>query len=466
MVSFVVAAPTSGSGKTVLTMGLIAALTARGHTVHPAKVGPDYIDPAYLTAAAGHPAVNLDLWAMRPALVDALARRENLIVEGVMGLFDGPATGEGSTADVARRLQRPIVLAVSAERQSHSVAALVHGFTTFDPSLTIAGTILTKVASTRHEAMLRSALSAANLACLGALPRDAALNLDSRHLGLHQAGEHANLAALIETAATAVARHCDLAALERLGGPVAVEHLGGPAAVEHLGGPAALERPGGPAATAVAKHDGPAAMAAPCAPLPPLGQRIAIARDAAFTFAYPHILDGWHAAGATLHPFSPLAGEAPDPTADAIVLPGGYPELHAGALAAAPAWRNGLADAATRGALIYGECGGYMALGQTLIDANGTPHPMAGLLPVVTSFAARRRTLGYRRLTHRGGLFPAAARGHEFHYATEVSRADGLPPLFEAADTAGAPLGPIGLQRGRIAGSFAHVIDRTEPQPG
>lgn len=423
MVSFVVAAPASGSGKTVTTLGLVAALVRRGHDVQPAKVGPDYLDTAWLAAAAGRPAVNLDPWAMRPALLASLAAHDHLVVEGVMGLFDGPSSGRGSTADLARSLGLPVVLVVSAERQSHSVAALAHGFATFDPAVGVAGVVLTKVASARHESMLVGALGRAGIACFGAIARDRALALPARHLGLAQPGERADLAEAVAAIAERVAGQVDLAALER------------------------LER-------------GPHLPAPPPPPLPPLGSRIAIAQDAAFGFTYAHHLAGWRAAGASVHPFSPLAGEAPDPAADAIVLPGGYPELFAGRLAAASAWRDGLARAAAAGVTVYGECGGYMALGRALVDGEGTAHAMAGLLPVTTSFAHPRRTLGYRRLAHDGTLFPPALLGHEFHYATVAAEG---PPLFRAADTDGAPLGPIGTRIGRVAGSFAHVIDIAGP---
>ncbi|MBJ3777308.1 cobyrinate a,c-diamide synthase [Acuticoccus mangrovi] len=424
--SFLVAAPASGSGKTVTTTGILAALARRGVPVAPAKVGPDYIDPGYLAAAARVPAVNLDLWAMRPALARHLARRAALVVEGVMGLFDGPSSGSGSSADVAKRFGLPVVLVVNAERQSHSVAALVHGFATFDPKVRLAGVILTRVASPRHAAMLGDALSERATPLLGMIPRDAALALPSRHLGLTQAVEDPDLAARIAAIADVVAAHCDLDALASLA-------------------TAAPETP-----------DAPDDAGAP-PPLPPFGSRIAIARDAAFAFAYPHLLDGWHRAGASLHPFSPLAGEAPDGAADAIFLPGGYPELHAGSLAAAPLWRDGLVAAARRGAVVYGECGGYMALGERLIDADGIAHRMAGLLPVTTSFAEPRRTLGYRRFTHDGPLFPRALKGHEFHYARVVG-AEG-EPLFQVEDTGGDPLGPMGSRVGRVGGSFGHVID-------
>ncbi|WP_226575173.1 cobyrinate a,c-diamide synthase [Acuticoccus sediminis] len=418
---FIVAAPQSGSGKTVVTTGLIAALVARGHSVHPAKVGPDYIDTAFLAAAAGRPALNLDLWAMRPTLVAALANHDSLVVEGVMGLFDGPSGGVGSTADVARLLALPIILVVDASRQSQSIAALVHGFATFDKTVKIAGVILTRVGSVKHARMLREALSATEIPCLGTIPRDERLSFPSRHLGLYQAGEYADITSRIDTIGRIIAGTVDIAAIEALDGP-------------------------------------PRAAPALPEPLPPPGQRIAIASDQAFSFTYTHILDGWRSKGATLHPFSPLGDEAPDDSADAIVLPGGYPELHAGRLAAGTRWKAGVAGAAARGALVIGECGGYMALGETLVDAEGTPHAMAGLLPITTSFADPHRTLGYRELKHDSGLLPARTlRGHEFHYATVEKEG---PPLFEASDADGKSLGAIGTRLGTVCGSFAHVIDQ------
>lgn len=424
--SLLVAAPASASGKTVVTVGLVRALALRGLPVRAAKVGPDYIDPGFLAAAAGAPAVNLDPWAMRPALLDHLAADACLVVEGVMGLFDGAASGVGSSADVARRLGLPVVLVVDARRQSQSVAALVHGFATFDPAIHVAGVILTRVAGPRHERMLRAALAGGAVPCLGAIAHEARLALPSRHLGLEQAVERTDLEARVDAIARVVADHCDIATLAAL---------------------AAAPAPAAPAAP-------------PPAALPPLGQRIAFARDEAFGFVYPHLLEGWCRAGASLHPFSPLAGEAPDGTADAVFLPGGYPELHAGRLAATPAWREGLRAAARAGARIYGECGGYMALGEGLIDGDGTRHAMAGLLPVVTSFARPRRTLGYRQLVHHGTMFPRHLRGHEFHYATVAAEG---PPLFRAADSTGADLGTMGTVHGAVAGSFVHLIDVAGP---
>lgn len=416
----IVAAPASGSGKTVVTLGLLRALRNRGLDIGSAKVGPDYIDPCYHEAATGHPSVNIDGWAMAPDTVRGLLaglESRNILIEGVMGLFDGPEEGEGSTADIARMLNVPVVLVIDASHQAQSVAALVRGFATHRQGVSIAGVIFNRVASQRHADMLRRAMAELAIPVLGAVMRNESLALPSRHLGLVQAREHDALDTFVATAARIIAGDVDLDALLALMRPLA-------------GRGAALA-------------------------LPPLGSRIAIARDDAFAFLYPHIVRAWRNAGAEIGFFSPLADETPDAKADAIFLPGGYPELHAGKIAAAKSCLGALAKS---GALIYGECGGFMVLGDYLVDAAGARHAMAGLLPLGTSFAARRRQLGYRRLFHGGALpFPPHLRGHEFHYSTIDWQGDAAP-LFHAEDAAGRSLGPMGLQRGRVMGSYAHVI--------
>lgn len=423
----ILAAPSSGSGKTVLSLALIRALRDRGVAVSSAKTGPDYIDPAFHAAASGRDCVNLDPFAMRPPLIRELASiqaegADLLIVEGVMGLFDGAANGTGSTADLAALLGLPVVLVVDAAKQAQSVAALVRGFRDHRADATISGVILNRVGSERHRAMLETALAAVGMPVLGAVPRADALQLGERHLGLVQAGEHADLAVFLENAAAHVATHVDLAALVRAATPV---------------------------------EPVPAASR-----LPPPGQRLAIARDVAFAFAYPHLLDGWRAQGAELSFFSPLADEAPEPDADAVFLPGGYPELHGGALAAASRFKTGMRAAQARDALIYGECGGYMVLGDGLVDAAGNRHAMLGLLPLETSFEKRRLHLGYRRLDALAGLpFGTGLAAHEFHYASIVSEGS-AERLFRARDALDEDLGEIGLRRANVMGSFAHVIDR------
>lgn len=423
----VIAAPSSGSGKTLVTLGLLRALARAGYKVGSAKAGPDYIDPRFHESATGHSCVNLDAWAMRHDLVGELAVRAAedkglLVIEGVMGLFDGAETGEGSTADLAGLLGFPIILVVDALRQSQSAAALVRGFSSHRADCRIAGVIFNKVATDRHESILRTAMQPLGIPVLGCVRNVYELEVPSRHLGLVQAQEHENLERFIETAADMVTAAIDVDDLCTLA-------------------------------------EGTAPETADSASLAPLGQTIAVADDRAFAFSYPHLLSGWRRAGVDIRPFSPLNDEAPAPGTDAIYLPGGYPELHAARLAGNATFLKGLRAAAEAGVLIYGECGGFMVLGDTLIDADGESHQMSGLLPVVTSFEKRKLHLGYRELECLGPLpFGKAMRGHEFHYSTLVSQGEG-EALFQARDAAGRDLGKIGLRAGRVMGSYAHIID-------
>jgi cobyrinic acid a,c-diamide synthase len=431
----ILASAASGSGKTTLTLGLLRHLCKGGRRVAAAKAGPDYIDPGFLAAASGRPCRNLDAWAMRretiAALVAALERESDLVLcEGAMGLFDGAGKiGQGSTADLAAITGWPVVLVVDVAGQSGSAAALLRGFNSHRPDVPLAGVIFNRVGGPRHAAMLESSVRMAlpQLPILGHVPRHAELALPERHLGLVQATEHGDLERFLDRAGDLVATAIDVTALAAL------------ACASHL------------------------ASVAPARPLDPLGQRIAVARDVAFAFAYPAVIDGWREAGATLDFFSPLADEAPSASADAVYLPGGYPELHAGKLADNRHFRDGLRAAARRGATIYGECGGYMAMGRGLVDAAGARHAMADLLPLETSFAERRRQLGYRalRLETGGplGRAGAAFRGHEFHYATVLAEGDGAA-LFAVSDADGAALGAMGRAEGRVLGSFLHIVDR------
>ena len=428
--AFILAAPASGSGKTVLCAGLLAHVRKGGRAVRAFKAGPDYIDPGYHRMASGHDCVNLDPWGMRPGTLArrlaALSAGADLVIgEGAMGLFDGAREGTGSTADLAARLGLPVVLVVDTRGQGASVAALVEGFVNHRHDVAVAGVILNRVASAAHERLLRDALDARSIAVFGAVPRADALSLPSRHLGLVQACESGR--AWVEEAAAAVARSVDTDALAALARPLQAE----------------AEAPG--------------------AAIPSLGQRVAVARDEAFGFCYEALMEDWRDAGAEIVPFSPLADEAPDAVADAVYLPGGYPELHAGRIAGAERFLTGLRAAAARGAVLFGECGGYMVLGRGLTDADGRRHAMAGLLPLETSFQERKLTLGYRRarLAADGPLGKAGTgySGHEFHYCRVVSEETDRP-LFAAADATGAPLGDAGMTVGTVSGSFIHLIDR------
>ncbi|WP_375691300.1 cobyrinate a,c-diamide synthase [Pseudooceanicola sp. LIPI14-2-Ac024] len=420
MTGLILAAPSSGAGKTTVTLAALRALSRKGMAVRGAKSGPDYIDPRFHEAACGQPCPNLDAWAMSPDRLRALAAGDGLLlIEGAMGLFDGaPPDGRGAVADLARLLCLPVVLVVDAGRMAQSVAPLVAGFANHDPEVCIAGILLNNVGSTRHDAMLRRALEPLGIPVLGTLPRDPSLAMPSRHLGLVQAGERPDLDAFLDRAADWIEAGCDLDTLTALAAPL----------------------PGTPGMRRV----------------PPPGQRIAVARDAAFAFAYPHLLDDWRAQGAELTFFSPLADD-PVPAADLVYLPGGYPELHAGRLAANTRFLDSLRSAAAT-TPVHGECGGYMVLGQGLTDADGTRHVMAGLLELETSFATRRLHLGYRHLTALGGPFSGRLTAHEFHYATTLAAWG--DPLYAATDAEGAALPPMGLRSGQVTGSFAHVIDR------
>ncbi|MBT7758975.1 MAG: cobyrinate a,c-diamide synthase [Rhodospirillaceae bacterium] len=428
---WVLAAPSSNSGKTLVSAALIRLMLREGLVVAPFKVGPDYIDPGFLSAAARASCRNLDPWAMGPARLGDLLRDQagsHFLIEGVMGLFDGAVSGDGSTADLAAALKLPVVLVIDCKGQGASVAALAQGFANFRADIDVAGVIFTQVGSPRHRKLLDEACAGVGIRVFGALASNPALTLRQRHLGLVQAAERADLDRLLDHAAETLARDLDLPGLQ------------------------------GIAAAPVF------ATPAPAQPIQPLGQHIAVARDIAFGFCYPHVLGDWRASGAQISFFSPLADEGPAEDADAVYLPGGYPELHAGALAGNENFLDGLRGAAAGGAAILGECGGYMVLGQGVVDADGARHAMAGLLKLETSFAKRKMHLGYRQvqLQADGRLGPAGAsfRGHEFHYASIV-REDG-EKLFTVRDALDENEDRVGLRAGNVMGSFIHLIDRAD----
>ena len=424
-----VSAPASGTGKTTVMLGLLRALSEDGMIVQPFKSGPDYIDPAFHRAATGRASFNLDTWAMGAGLFARIASQaygaDICVAEGSMGLFDGVATrgrsGFGSSAETAKTLRWPIILVLDVGGQAQSAAATALGFAKYDADLPLAGVILNRVASPRHERLARRGMEPTGIDVLGALPRRGDLALPERHLGLVQAVEHPDLETAIAGYADFLREHVDLAAIRAAASGLAPQGEGQ-------------------------------------LPKPP-AQRIALAQDAAFSFTYPHLLEGWRRAGAEIFPFSPLADEAPEPSADVVWLPGGYPELHAGKLAAASRFRQGLRKHAASKP-VHGECGGYMALGEALVDKDGASHQMAGLLGLVTSYEKRKFHLGYRRAILQSSVSGhpkgAVLRGHEFHYSSIVEQPDA--PLAEVSDADGNPVPETGSRRGHVTGTFFHLI--------
>lgn len=438
----IVAAPGSGSGKTTLTLALLRCLRESGVSVASAKVGPDYIDPAYHAAASGRTCHNLDTWSMSDRTLSALIAElqrdaDAIVVEGVMGLFDGAPDGRGSSADLSRRTGWPVVLVVDASGMAASVAALVQGFAKFDPGVDIAGVIFNRTGSARHGELLQRAMRPVGIPVFGCVTRNECLELPDRHLGLVQAREHPDLESFLSGAARRIGREVDTEALLAAARPAHITP------VDDLHG------------------------------LPVLGRRIAVARDDAFAFCYPYVLDAWRRAGCELSFFSPLDDEPPVEDADAVYLPGGYPELHAERLAGAKRFKSALGRCAERGAVVYGECGGYMVLGERLVDGDGVSHPMAGLLPVETSFESPRLNLGYREVALVGdGAFGRKGtrfRGHEFHFASVLSQSSAAA-LFQSFNAELEPLGDAGLRVGNVMGSFVHLMDgrggRTSENPG
>ena len=411
-------------------LGLLRALRDDGLVVQPFKSGPDYIDPAFHLAAASRASFNIDSWAMPESLLAGIteqARGADIVVtEGSMGLYDGVATkgevGFGSSAETARRMGWPVVLVLDVGGQAQSAAATALGFKTYMTDLLFAGVILNRCASPRHERLARVGMDRAGIPVLGVLPRRGDLTLSERHLGLIQAVEHPGLEAAIARYATFLREHVDLAALKK-----------------------------------VAQSGATGTGYLP----PPPAQRIALAWDAAFSFTYPHLLTGWRCAGAEILPFSPLADQAPARTADLVWLPGGYPELHAGTLAANTTYIAGLRHHAETKP-VHGECGGYMALGTALIDKSGTRHHMSGLLGLVTSYEVSKFHLGYRQ-AHLHAPMPGFGagdrlRGHEFHYSTILEEPDA--PLARVSDADGNPVSETGSVRGHVTGTFFHLISK------
>ncbi|ROP40773.1 cobyrinate a,c-diamide synthase [Saccharothrix texasensis] len=433
----VVAAPASGSGKTTVATGLMAALRRAGDKVAPFKVGPDYIDPGYHSVATGRPGRNLDPVMVGEHRVASLFAHgakgcDLAVVEGVMGLFDGrvDTEGIGSTAHVAKLLSAPVLFVVDARGQSRSLAALLHGFRGYDPTVRLGGVVLNQVGSARHEQVLRGACAEVGLEVLGVLPRDDQFALPSRHLGLVTAAEHGPAAtAAVGAIADAVARHVDLEAVRRLAAEV-------PAMAVPTWDPhAEVERVEG-------------------------APTVAVAGGAAFTFGYAEQVELLAAAGADVVVVDPLRDEAlPEGTAG-LVLPGGFPEQHAAELSANGKLREAVTALARGGAPVHAECGGLLYLANSLDGA-----PMCGVIDADGSMTSRL-TLGYRDAVapQDSVLSRAGARitGHEFH-RTALSVPHGAKPAWQWR---GHDLRPVaeGFVLGRVHASYLHTHPASAPE--
>ncbi|MCA1943678.1 MAG: cobyrinate a,c-diamide synthase [Desulfovibrio sp.] len=453
----VVAGTHSGCGKTSVTLGLLRALTRRGLVVQPFKAGPDFIDPALHALAAGRPSWNLDSWMCPPhalfhtqSMASEHAPAPDLrLLEGVMGLHDGasPRSARGSTAELARLLDGRVLLVADVHAMARSAAALVQGYVQFEPGLDVAGVVLNRVGSARHRSLLAEVFAAHSpgLPVAGMLGRNTAIELPSRHLGLHLDAEADAFAVTLDRLADWVEEGLDLdALLARLACP--------------------------------ARHQLPASPASLPASIPAPSVRLAVARDAAFCFVYAENLRRLERAGAELAFFSPLQEARLPEGIHGLYLPGGYPELHAPALAANTAMRTAVQAFARSGRPVYAECGGFMYLLERLETTAGS-FPMAGVFPGMARMGERFAALGYREVTTTAAtpLGPAGTRcrGHEFHYSFLV---DSQPldaaagQVYHVTDRSGTPVPPApsgacgGWQRGNVLGSYIHIHFGSNPR--
>ncbi len=401
---FVIAGTGSGVGKTSVALGLARAIKRRGGRVHPFKVGPDFLDPSYLKAAAGQPCYNLDPWMcgetyLKSLYSDQMRSGGIAIVEGAMGLFDGASavSSDGSAAHVASLLGLPVLLVVNAHGTARSLCATVKGFATFENNIRIAGVIANHVGSDNHARILAEALNSSDLPPLvGAILRDSLPELKSRHLGLVNAGEENQVDALIDELADVIESCLDMEKILCAQMPATHKDQTGNFQKSY--------------SSVHAKN-----------------VRVGIAQDRAFCFVYPDNLESLASAGITWVPFSPCRDKALPEKLDALYFPGGYPELHAKEISANATMRAAVSGYAARGCLIYAECGGLMYLSQGVVDQNGNRYPMAGVLPVETRMNKRLHRLGYAGVTLTEsccwGEPGTRIRGHEFHYSDIVDPA-------------------------------------------
>jgi len=442
MKGFLIAGTASGVGKTTVTLAIIAALRKRGSIVQPFKAGPDFLDTGHHTRIAGRSARNLDTWMLsREANEDVLREASRgadvVVVEGVMGLFDGKdgATESGSSAEIAKLLQLPIVLVLDASKSARSLAAVVLGFEKFDPELQLAGVVLNRPASERHFRMLETAIhGSCKTPVLGWLPRDAEISIPERHLGLHTAEEFNNPESLerqIDTLAMLAEKHLKLDVLSSL-----------PCGFAFEAGPAFYPRSDSPIV------------------------RIGVARDQAFSFYYEDNLDLLRQQGAEIVPFSPIAETALPEDLDALYLGGGYPELHALELSGNQSMLHSIRMFAASDRPIYAECGGMMYLSQRLATLDGACHDMAGVLPFSIEMTSQLTKFGYVTVDLTRdcllGATGAVLRGHSFHYS-RIVETPSLPTSYRVNYSLSAKQEEEGFSLRNVLASYIHLHFRTSP---
>ena len=427
-----ISAPSSGSGKTTFTLGLLRALRNKGVKVQAFKNGPDYIDPTFHKFASGRKSYNLDTWAMsKENLKHVISKASNsslIINEGSMGLYDGVsskgASGKGATSEISIKYGWPVILIIDISGQAQSSAATALGFIKFQ-KIPFAGVILNNVASARHERLVRFGMKKHQITVLGSIPRQKQLSMPERHLGLVQADEQENLEEKINKFAQLIESNTDISKIQKL------------AKCNFFFGKDKFV-------------------------LKPPGQRIAVAKDQAFSFIYPHIFDDWRLQGSEIHFFSPLNNETPRINSDFVWMPGGYPELYLEKISHANKTKKSLRKLASK-IRIHGECGGYMALGNAIIDNRGRHHSMFGLLNLVTSFEKKKLHLGYRlaKLKNKNNkiLNPKILRGHEFHYSSIIEQKD--DELYDVFDANNKKVSETGSFNNKVSGTFFHFISES-----
>jgi cobyrinic acid a,c-diamide synthase len=438
----VIAGTSSGVGKTTVTLAILAALRERGHQVQPFKVGPDFIDPSHHRSAIGRPSRNLDGWMLgaelnRSIFARAAADADISIIEGMMGLFDGssPVNDIGSTAELAKQLNAPVLLVIDGSAMARSAAAMVAGYARFDPALRVAGVLFNRVGSEGHYRLLKTSVEqSTDVVPVGYMRSDSAMTIADRHLGLVMAEEEGT-DQLYHRLAKAALETVDLDRIE--------------------------------------------ALAYSCGTLPgPVSQpmiknhrrtvRIGVAQDGAFCFYYPDNLEALEAAGAELLKFSPLSDQVL-PDVEMLYLGGGYPELHGEALAKNAAMRAAVKRFAERGGVIYAECGGLMYLTESIRDFDDRSHEMVGIFPAEAVMQKQRLTLGYRTVECSRrcilGEIGVTARGHEFHYSTLVVR-EPLEYACALSDAGGSSKGQDGLTKYNVLALYTHLHFASQPPIG